>query len=290
MALTYSICMCNYNMADTLEQSLRSLLEPRDERFELVLVDDGSTDGSVSIVQGLQTEFPALRLVELKRDNKRRLGETRNISIREAKGEYVLLHLDCDDVWEPYLGDFVAAFHQIEKAVGHDIYLCGQHVNMGRREFLLDHGPYDNIYRGEDRYLWAKMAAVDAYIPFEHEAFFRRLPKTMDKRTTRTIYHLWDHFVTDFRARHSLWFCFVQEFKQSEFSLLSRIARFGMLLPAWIYAQFRPKIDIPASMRVPQNFQDYREANRGDFKKILSRYDVKPDYSVFTSRGKEIFE
>ena len=36
---TYSICMCNYNMADTLERSLTSLLTQLDDEFEVVLIN-----------------------------------------------------------------------------------------------------------------------------------------------------------------------------------------------------------------------------------------------------------
>ena len=107
----YSICMCNYNMARTLERALRSILEQIvSSSYEVVLVDDGSKDDSVEIVKKLQQEFANLRLISLKRDPKRKLGYTRNISIREAKGEYVLLHLDCDDITAPHIQDFVNIF------------------------------------------------------------------------------------------------------------------------------------------------------------------------------------
>ena len=39
MPTTYSICMCNYNMADTLERSLTSLLTQLDDEFEVVLIN-----------------------------------------------------------------------------------------------------------------------------------------------------------------------------------------------------------------------------------------------------------
>ena len=42
MKPTYSVCVCNYNMAETLEVSLKSVLDQLDERYEVVVVDDGS--------------------------------------------------------------------------------------------------------------------------------------------------------------------------------------------------------------------------------------------------------
>src|SRR3990172_7137573 len=105
---TYSICICNYNMADTLERALVSVLDQVDRDYEILVIDDGSSDESVSILRALAGRYTALRVIELERDPKRRLGETRNISVREARGEYVILHVDTDDVWEPYIKDFVA--------------------------------------------------------------------------------------------------------------------------------------------------------------------------------------
>ena len=107
-AIRYSICMCNYNMASTLEKALRSILEQIDpDSYEVVLVDDGSKDNSVEIVKSMQKKFSNLKLVCLERDFNRKLGFTRNISVQEANGEYVLLHLDCDDITAPNIQDFV---------------------------------------------------------------------------------------------------------------------------------------------------------------------------------------
>ena len=173
--IKYSVCMCNYNMADTLERSLTSILDNVDDRFEVVLVDDGSTDNSVEVARALALRYKNLRVVGLRRDAKRKLGLTRNISIQHAMGEYVMLHLDCDDIFGPYLPDFVEVFHRIEECLGRDILLSGQHINMARREFLLKHGPYRNLYRGEDRDLWSRLLTANAYIPLDHVEFCRAL-------------------------------------------------------------------------------------------------------------------
>ena len=58
----YSICMCNYNMARTLERAVSSVAEQLDDRFEIVLVDDGSSDDSVSIMHDLAARYPINRL------------------------------------------------------------------------------------------------------------------------------------------------------------------------------------------------------------------------------------
>ena len=78
-SIKYSVCICNYNMADTLEISLSSVLNQLDDRFEVLVIDDGSTDKSVDIIRMLKLKYNNLRLICLQRDKNRKLGETRNI-------------------------------------------------------------------------------------------------------------------------------------------------------------------------------------------------------------------
>ena len=111
----YSICIANYNMASTLKLSLESILKPLDNRFEVIVVDDGSRDKSLVELDSLALKYPILRVIPLKSDRRRKLGETRNVSVRAAKGKYVLLHIDTDDIWEPYIDSFTKIFHELEK-------------------------------------------------------------------------------------------------------------------------------------------------------------------------------
>ena len=103
MKKTYSICIANYNMSETLIASLESVLNQIDEKYEVIVVDDGSADNSVEKLLKLRQNYANLRVIPLLRDSRRKLGETRNISIRAARGKYVILHIDADDIWEPYI-------------------------------------------------------------------------------------------------------------------------------------------------------------------------------------------
>ena len=44
----YSICVSNYNMGDTIERAMTSVLDQLDDDFELLVIDDGSSDDIVS--------------------------------------------------------------------------------------------------------------------------------------------------------------------------------------------------------------------------------------------------
>lgn len=291
-AVKYSICMCNYNMADTIERSLTSLLTQLDDRFEVVLVDDGSSDESVAIVKAMQTKHPNLRIVALPRDRNRKLGKTRNISIAEAQGEYVLLHLDCDDVFGPHLIDFVEVFHRIEGCLKRDILLSGQHINMSRRDFLLSHGPYLNIYRGEDRNLWSRMAKINAWIPLDHIDFITRLPKNTKKKTFKNIFDTFDHMKNDFRSgvRLSKYLKYEIE-KRSQYSIKLFLFRLTMLLPSWFFAQFEEPISQDGTLGGVEEFADYRARMRGTYGEIMLRNGCDPSLTFLGNKeAMQIFE
>ncbi len=286
----YSICMCNYNMASTLHESLTSLLSQLDERFEIIVVDDGSNDESVSIISSLAKTYTALRLIALPRDKKRKLGFTRNISIQEARGTYVMLHLDCDDVFGPYLTDFVEVFHRLEKCMKRDILLSGQHVNMARRDFLLSHGPYLNMYRGEDRHLWSRLASIGAYIPLDHIDFIIRLPKPIRLRFSKMLWDQFDHMRNDFRSGITFRRYFLYEMqKATERTFKYQAFRYLMLFPTWLISRFDDPISQVGTIGSPETFAAYREKTRGSFSELMLRCGGNPDLSFLRPEARNIF-
>ena len=187
----YSICIPNLNMENTIEEALRSVLDQIDDEYEVIVVDDGSTDRSVEILRSLELEYPNLFVHELPRDPNRILAETRNISISFARGQYLLLHIDCDDYWYPFIKDFVKVYHEIEKFKGPDFLLSGQQINMGEAKFLKSHGPYQEGHMVEDRDMWYRLAKIGAYVPLDHVVFRKRMKlkqnQILRKKFIRTV-------------------------------------------------------------------------------------------------------
>jgi glycosyltransferase involved in cell wall biosynthesis len=114
---TYSIAVCNYNMVDTLEESIRSMADQVDpEAFEVVVVDGGSTDGSQDILRESADEYPHLRAILDRSDECSWLGGDRNISFQESRGEYVLESMDTDDYYfDGIVEDFLRIYHAVER-------------------------------------------------------------------------------------------------------------------------------------------------------------------------------
>jgi hypothetical protein len=90
--LCLSVVIPMYNRAEFIRRAINSCLRSSLTDFEVIVVDDGSTDGSALVVR--QLDHPAIRLVQ--HDVNRGLGATRNTGIDHARGEWVV-QLDSDD-------------------------------------------------------------------------------------------------------------------------------------------------------------------------------------------------
>ncbi len=94
-----SIVMPVYNTAPYLRQCLDSVLAQTLKEFELICVDDGSTDGSVEILEEYATRDNRIQI--LKQQNQH-AGVARNNGLKVARGEYIIF-LDSDDVFSDVL-------------------------------------------------------------------------------------------------------------------------------------------------------------------------------------------
>jgi glycosyltransferase involved in cell wall biosynthesis len=89
------------NTEKFIEEAIESIFAQTYENWELLLVDDGSTDGSCAIALRYAQQYPdKVRYLEHEGHQNCGMSAARNLGIRNAKGEYVAF-LDSDDVWLP---------------------------------------------------------------------------------------------------------------------------------------------------------------------------------------------
>lgn len=80
--------------------AIASVLAQTYNNWELLLVDDGSTDNSSAIARSYADKYPEIRYLEHPNHQNRGMSASRNLGIRNAKGDYIAF-LDADDIWLP---------------------------------------------------------------------------------------------------------------------------------------------------------------------------------------------
>jgi glycosyltransferase involved in cell wall biosynthesis len=91
----FSIIVPVYNVEDYLKQCLDSILCQTYNDFEIILVNDGSTDSSPEICSFYQNESAKIVLISKENGG---LSDARNVGLKEAKGDYIIF-TDSDDYW-----------------------------------------------------------------------------------------------------------------------------------------------------------------------------------------------
>jgi glycosyltransferase involved in cell wall biosynthesis len=91
----FSVVIPTYNRAPFLQKTLASVLAQTCQDFELIVVDDGSTDTTPQVLESFGARVRVLQ------QKNRGPGAARNLGARHATGEY-LAFLDSDDLWFPW--------------------------------------------------------------------------------------------------------------------------------------------------------------------------------------------
>lgn len=190
-----SVVIPLYNNVATIASAINSVLSQTISDFELIVVDDGSTDGGREVVEKLSDNR-----IKLVSQPNRGVSAARNLGIEKAKGEWIAF-LDADDEWKPsFLSTVLSLNHKypecsvcatayerltphnetqhiilnnipddedfilenyFEVAATSDPPFCSISV-MVRREALMKIGRFPvGIHQGEDLLTWAKLAAIN---------------------------------------------------------------------------------------------------------------------------------
>lgn len=225
-----SIITPTFNRADFIEQAVNSVLAQTYPEFELLIVDDGSTDNTR---EKLAAVLEDSRVSYFYQENQGQ-SVARNLALEHAKGEYICF-LDSDNYWpENKLALQVDLFGQnpeVDIVYGDNIIIDeqGQEINrknmkrysgyiakwmvkdncvsmntaMARRKCFDEMGGMSGLRRVADDYgLWLKFSSRYQffYIP-EYLAYYRVMPDQISSDKNRRFEANWS-IISDFRKRY----------------------------------------------------------------------------------------
>jgi len=95
-----SVIMPAYNAEATIDQSIQSVLDQTYQNWELIIVNDASTDNTLAFVQKNLPAFIQKNLLVIENPTNQGVAASRNTAISHASGQY-LAFLDSDDMWLP---------------------------------------------------------------------------------------------------------------------------------------------------------------------------------------------
>lgn len=93
-----SIITANYNCEKFIEDTIQSVLSQTYKNWEMIIVDDVSTDNSINVIGKYIEKDSRIRLIKLEKNTGAAVA--RNTAIKDAKGRFIAF-LDSDDLWIP---------------------------------------------------------------------------------------------------------------------------------------------------------------------------------------------
>lgn len=111
-----SVIIPTYNRAESLPRAIQSVLNQTFQDFEIIVVDDGSTDNTKDIIKEFQEQDKRVKYI--KHDKNKGAAAARNTGIKVAKGKFIAFQ-DSDDEWLPKkLEKQMEAFDNASSKVG----------------------------------------------------------------------------------------------------------------------------------------------------------------------------
>jgi len=169
-----SVITIFYESAAHIREAVDSVLDQDFDDFELLLVDDGSTDSSTAIAREYAASDCRVRYLEHPAHENRGMSATRNLGLKESRGEFVAF-IDSDDRWQPFkLREQVSLLDRMADvdAVGGAVNYWGSHDGGSDRVVPTAHVRNRPIPPGEAPLALYPLGKADA--PSMSDLMFRR--------------------------------------------------------------------------------------------------------------------
>ena len=146
-----------YNVEVYLRECLDSIMNQTFKDFEVIMVDDGSTDNSFSICQEYVAKDNRFKLIH--QENKGLAG-ARNTCIKNMHGEYITW-IDSDDKIKP---DYLEKLLQVQVETGAQIINCVYYYIRNEGDYYLDYTPvYPDLKRIELSFCCVSYSVFQGY-------------------------------------------------------------------------------------------------------------------------------
>lgn len=162
--MKFSIIIPNYNSEKWIEKLLKTIEGQTFTDYEVIVVDDMSTDKSVKIVENYVDKFKGdIKIIQL--DEKRWNGGTRNVGVRYAKGDYIIF-ADCDD-WFNSNKCLEEISNVIDTNNEPDLVRLPYHfIEIGEGDVLLCEGSLEELAKTVFVAPWTKCVKRELFVPF----------------------------------------------------------------------------------------------------------------------------
>jgi glycosyltransferase involved in cell wall biosynthesis len=175
-----SVVMPCYNAAPYVGEAIDSVLGQSYPHVELIVVDDGSTDGSTDILQGLAADHP--ERITLIYQNRAGPFAARNRALSHANGNYVAF-LDADDTWH---SEALRLMHHALESVPAEVAYCAwQETGVAASDPLPKVPPILDVREAASHFMeygaWRiNSALIRRHLVDELRGFSERAPSAMD--------------------------------------------------------------------------------------------------------------
>ena len=219
----FSVVIPLYNKVHYIGDTIRSVLNQTYANYEIVVVDDGSTDGSYERVCDFAESHPQIKVLRQKNQG---VSVARNKGIDSAQNDYIAF-LDADDVWDKNcletFRDLIEKFDgEYAFAVAQRDYLLNNKMEKGKTMLIRDHCKYNYLFQtscicvrksvfdevgmfkpgaqtGEDRDCWLRISCRHPFVFCNKELVLH--PKTTEnnlgaikKRPAAEVFPYWEWY------------------------------------------------------------------------------------------------
>lgn len=133
-----------YNVEKYIHKTLESVLAQTFTDYEVIMINDGSTDGSLAVLEEYANKYENFKLID---QNNCGLSRARNVGVKAAVGDYIAF-LDSDDFLAP---DFLEVLYNSAEENGADIACCNYYLYYDKscKKFYMPFTAKTGVYSNE---------------------------------------------------------------------------------------------------------------------------------------------